>query len=213
MEFWGVLSTPSLLLLPGPLTLSSSTCLSPFYESNRTVWKLLVLDRNTWNLITVCKQMIIIETEIVTWNYIIVYKLLVLDKNTWNHTIEQLFFYLFLLVDVFESCHCLNESFCFREEVHNREYSFNSQLIHRISFLMKRLVSWKMTLNCIWWWGSCSGTLGNVESAFFAISSCSTLILIGSIGKDQIFELNRSVWKLFVFNWTVYKKKKKTLIK
>ena len=31
------------------------------YESNRSVWKLLVLNKNTWNHISVCKQKIIIK--------------------------------------------------------------------------------------------------------------------------------------------------------
>ena len=29
--------------------------------------------------------------------------------------------------------------------------------------------AWVMTLNCIWWWGSCSAALGNVEYPFIAI--------------------------------------------
>ena len=42
-------------------------------------WKLFVLDRNTWNYITVCKLFVLDGN---TWNYITVCKLLVLDWNT-----------------------------------------------------------------------------------------------------------------------------------
>ena len=47
----------------------------PIFGWNRTVWKLIVLDKNTWKQIAVCKQMIVIW-----WEY-----LLVGNRNTWNH--------------------------------------------------------------------------------------------------------------------------------
>ena len=37
-----------------------------------------------------------------------------------------------------------------------------------------------MILNCIWWWGSSSGALGNVEYLFIAITPKSTLTQRGS---------------------------------
>ena len=37
------------------------------YRSNRSVWKLLVLDRNTWYHITVCKSFVLNRN---TWYYI-----------------------------------------------------------------------------------------------------------------------------------------------
>ena len=85
--------------------------------SNRSVWKLFILDRNTWYYITKlfvlrivtwsskCLIKIIIISysksyncvqtngyywiELISWNHIIVYRL-VLDKNTWNSTIVQI---------------------------------------------------------------------------------------------------------------------------
>ena len=48
-------------------------------RSNRFVWKLFVLDRNTWN--QNCVQQINYQIGIVTWNHIIVYKLLELNNN------------------------------------------------------------------------------------------------------------------------------------
>ena len=47
------------ITLRSTLTLSGSTCYGPIYESNRSVWKLLVLDKDMWNNTTVCKQIII----------------------------------------------------------------------------------------------------------------------------------------------------------
>ena len=43
-----------------------------------------------------------------------------------------------------------------------------------------------MTLNCIWWWGSSSGALENVEYFFIAITLGSSLKRSGSICKGQI---------------------------
>ena len=37
-----------------------------------------------------------------------------------------------------------------------------------------------MILNCIWWWGSSLGALGNVEYLFIAITPWFTLTWIGS---------------------------------
>ena len=47
------------------------------------MYKLLVIDRNTWNHTTVYKLLVIDRN---TWNHTTVYKLLVIDRNTWNHT-------------------------------------------------------------------------------------------------------------------------------
>ena len=51
------------------------------------------LDRNAWNPLTVCKQIIIIiiiiiiiKIGIITWNHMIMYKMLEFDRNAWNHT-------------------------------------------------------------------------------------------------------------------------------
>ena len=45
------------------------------------MYKLLVLDRNTWNHIIVYKLLVLDRN---TWNHRIVYELFVLDRNTWN---------------------------------------------------------------------------------------------------------------------------------
>ena len=53
------------------LSRNSSTCLCPIYLSNRSVYKLLLLDRNTWNHISANKEMIIIKKEYLkTFNYV-----------------------------------------------------------------------------------------------------------------------------------------------
>ena len=50
-----------------------------------TVYKLLVVDKNTWYHITVCKQMsIILDKNICGWNRS-TWKLFKLHRNTWNH--------------------------------------------------------------------------------------------------------------------------------
>ena len=48
------------------LTWNGSSCWSPINRLNRSVWKLFVLDRNTWNHITMCKSFIL---KIVTWSH------------------------------------------------------------------------------------------------------------------------------------------------
>ena len=52
--------------------------------NHKIVNKLLALDMNNWNYITVRKQIIIIII-IVTWNHKIVDRLLTFDRNTWNY--------------------------------------------------------------------------------------------------------------------------------
>ena len=60
LELWGFWGTLSLPLFPHLLQLDMIVLLEDsIYRSSRSVWKLLVLDRNVWNHITVCKQMII----------------------------------------------------------------------------------------------------------------------------------------------------------
>ena len=43
-----------------------------------------------------------------------------------------------------------------------------------------------MTLNCIWWWSSIPGALGNVEYLFIAITPRYTLIRIINLGSNSI---------------------------
>ena len=63
---WGV--TPFIAIFPWfTLTLSVGPYISSIYRSYRSIWKLLVLERNTWNQITVYKSFVL---EIVTWTYI-----------------------------------------------------------------------------------------------------------------------------------------------
>ena len=45
----------SILISMTTLTHNSSTYQDPIYGSSRSVWKLLVFDRNNWNHIIVCK--------------------------------------------------------------------------------------------------------------------------------------------------------------
>ena len=52
---------PSFPLLPFPLWLR---LVVPIHESNKTVWKLLILDWNAWNYIDICKFFV---SRIVTW--------------------------------------------------------------------------------------------------------------------------------------------------
>ena len=50
----GCVAYPFIVITSGPTrTWSGSTCSGPIYESNRSVWKLFVLGRNTWHHITV----------------------------------------------------------------------------------------------------------------------------------------------------------------
>ena len=57
------------------LTRSGSICLDPVYESNRSIWKLFVLDRNTWFHITECK----IELRMVPWRYNSLLKIIIIS--------------------------------------------------------------------------------------------------------------------------------------
>ena len=63
--------TTSLPLFTSPLTWSKSTCYGPVYGSNKFVWKLLVLSRNSWNHITVCRLFVlrIFEAILVYYYY------------------------------------------------------------------------------------------------------------------------------------------------
>ena len=56
------------------------------------------------------------------------------------------------------------------------------------------------------WWGSSSGDLENLEYHFIAIIPRSILTRSSNTGKDTMHRSNRPVLKLFVFDWTVYKK-------
>ena len=68
--WWGfssgiLMSVKSLfIIITHWFTLSASTCQGLIYEFNKSVWKLLVLDRNTWYHITVCKLIVL---RIVIW--------------------------------------------------------------------------------------------------------------------------------------------------
>ena len=80
-----------------PLSQRGSTFQSLIYRSNRTVqsftrdyywyWKeLLVLDSNTWNHLTVCKQMINIKKNYLCWIAILkTTKMYANNSNSWNH--------------------------------------------------------------------------------------------------------------------------------
>ena len=57
-------------------------------------------------------------------------------------------------------------------------------LVHKIRLL---IISARMTLNCIKWWGSSSEDLKSVEYSFNAITSKSTLPSCGSIYLGYIF--------------------------
>ena len=49
--------------------------------------------------------------------------------------------------------------------------------------------SWYMTLNWIWWWGSCPGVLENLVYSFIVITLSSTLTQIGSTSEDPMGEI------------------------
>ena len=63
-----------------------------------------------------------------------------------------------------------------------------------------------MTLDCIWWWDSCSWALENVKYTFIAVNPRSTRTWSGNTCEDPIYGSNRSVKKPFVFNRTVWRK-------
>ena len=60
------------------------------------IFRLLILDRNTWNHIIVCKFLVLDKN---TWDHIIVCKLLVFDINTWKHMIVYKLFVLIVVTD------------------------------------------------------------------------------------------------------------------
>ena len=70
-----------------------------------------------------------------------------------------------------------------------------------------------MTVNCIRWWGSSSRNLGCEECFFVAIISRSTLTQNGGSWYGPIYWSNRSISILFVFDYTVCRKKPKKLLK
>ena len=57
-----------------------------------------------------------------------------------------------------------------------------------------------MTLNCIWYWGSYSGALGNVEYHFIAITPRSTLTRSGRTRSGLIYASNKSILELVAFD-------------
>ena len=57
---------------------NGSTCYNLINGSNRSIWKLLILDRNTWNYIIQWKQRINGSNRSI-------WKLLILDRNSWNY--------------------------------------------------------------------------------------------------------------------------------
>ena len=66
-----------------------------------------------------------------------------------------------------------------------------------------------MSQNCIWWWGSSPGDLGSVENPLNAITPCSSLTQSRNTYKAPFSGSNQSVFKLFLLDRTVQKKKKK----
>ena len=54
-------------------------------------------------------------------------------------------------------------------------------------------VALDMTLNCIWWWESCPGVLGNVEYSFIAITHRSSLARTGNTYWSPVYQLNRII--------------------
>ena len=51
---------------------------------NKIMYKLYLLDRNTWNYKILYKLLLLDRNN---WNYKILYKLLLFDRNTWNYKI------------------------------------------------------------------------------------------------------------------------------
>ena len=115
----------SLPLLPGSLNLEMVVTVRVASIDEINVWKLFVLDMNTWNLITVMKLFVL---DMNTWNLITVMKLFVLDMNTWNLiTVMKLFVLdmntwnlitvmkLFVLEIVTWTCDCLPKIFSYLE--------------------------------------------------------------------------------------------------
>ena len=64
-----------------------------------------------------------------------------------------------------------------------------------------------MTLNCIWWSGSSSESLENVEHRFITTTSRSTLTGRGSTSLSPGHESKKYVKKLFAFNKIMQKAK------
>ena len=57
------------------------------YRSNRSTWKLLVLDRNTWNHVIMCKLLVV---DRITWHHMTEYKFYALKIITWNYNYLQM---------------------------------------------------------------------------------------------------------------------------
>ena len=55
---------------------SDNTYLGSIYGSNISIWKLFILDKNTWNHVNMYKWMMIIIRLEVSWNNIFLYNLL-----------------------------------------------------------------------------------------------------------------------------------------
>ena len=73
----GRVENSSIAIIPRPtLTRSCSTNYGSIYCSNKSVLRVLVLDRNTWYGIIVCiwKKSFLIK-KIISWEYIMVYKI------------------------------------------------------------------------------------------------------------------------------------------
>ena len=75
----------------------------------------------------------------------------------------------------------------------------SSSILHRMSSFFNENIDTSnyrrvpvMTLNSIWWWGSSSGVLRNVEYPFIAITPRSTLSRSGSTSQSPINWSNRT---------------------
>ena len=81
---------PSLSLLPSHSDEELLCLLSPIYESNKSVWKLWIFDKNTWLFVLrIATRYYNSSVSIIISNSNLkpyVYELFVFDRNTWNHT-------------------------------------------------------------------------------------------------------------------------------
>ena len=81
LQFWrsGLCGVSLLDIIPRTtLTQSRNIFQGPIYRSNRSIWKLLVLDKNAWYQVTVCTLFV---SRIVTWRYIYLQKIIIFVLN------------------------------------------------------------------------------------------------------------------------------------
>ena len=70
-------------LLPGPLWPAAIVPVTASSVGQMNVWKLLILDRNTWYHITVCNFFVLNRN---TWNHVTVCKIFVLSIVSWSYS-------------------------------------------------------------------------------------------------------------------------------